>query len=58
MPQVGTVFACVKLGTMFASGILIAYTKVGTLIACETIGTKDVSSLTVILRVKPQRQHK
>jgi hypothetical protein len=43
---------------MFASGILIAYTRVGTDIACETIGTKDVSSLTVILRVKPQRQHK
>ena len=51
-------FACVKLGTMFASGALIAYTRVGTLIAYETIGTKDVSSLTVILRVKPQSQHK
>ena len=51
-------FACVKLGTMFASGTLIAYTRVGTLIAYETIGINDVSSLTVILRVKPQRQHR
>lgn len=39
------VLACVKLGTMFASGILIAYTIVGTVIAYETIGTKDVSNL-------------
>lgn len=39
------VLACVKLGTMFACGMLIAYIRVGTLIAYETIGINDVSSL-------------
>ena len=45
------VLACVKLGTMFASGTLIAYTRVGTVIACVYIGTINVNTLAVILRI-------